>query len=84
MDFRGLLYHLREALPSYAIPIFLRFTECLDFTSTEKLKKRYLRDEGFDLHRVKDPIYVLLPGRAEYEPLSEEIFANIQNGKYKF
>lgn len=84
VDFRALHYHLREALPSYAIPFFLRFTECLDFTSTEKVKKRHLRDEGFDLHKVKDPIYVLLPGKAEYEPLSEEIFANIQNCKYKF
>ena len=84
VDFRALHYHLREALPSYAIPFFLRFTKCLDFTSTEKVKKRHLRDEGFDLHKVKDPIYVLLPGKAEYEPLSEEIFANIQNCKYKF
>lgn len=84
VDIKALMSCLRKALPSYAIPIFLRFTVRLDFTSTEKLIKRYLRDEGFDLHKVKDPIFVLLPGKAEYELLTEEKYAKIQKGEYTF
>lgn len=84
VDIKGLIYQLRKALPSSAIPFFLRFTKQLDFTSTEKVKKRHLKDEGFNIHKVKDPIYILLPGKAEYEPLTEEIYAKIQSDKYKF
>jgi acyl-CoA synthetase (AMP-forming)/AMP-acid ligase II len=84
IDFRDLVSFLKNELPSCAIPLFLRFKEHLDITSTAKVKKRHLRDEEFDLHRIKDPIYILLPDREEYEPLTEQIYAKIQEGKYKF
>lgn len=84
LDFRALADHLKENLPSYAVPLFLRFKHRLDFTATEKVRKKNLKEEGFDLDGIKDPIYVLLPGGSEYELLKRDIYKNIQNGEIRF
>jgi citronellyl-CoA synthetase len=74
----------RKNLPPYAIPIFLRFKSKLSTTATFKLKKVKLKEEGFDLEKVEDPLYIMLPHESEYRPLTKEIYENIQNGQYKF
>jgi hypothetical protein len=55
-----------------------------DTTGTHKIKKTVLRDEGFDIGRVADPIYVLLPESDRYVPLTAGIYGDIVEGKYKF
>ena len=71
-------------LPQYAVPIFLRFKSNLSTTATFKLKKGKLKQENIDLEKIDDPLYVMLPGKSEYVPLTNEIYENIQNGQYKF
>ncbi len=83
-DLRGLTEHLIQNLPPYGVPIFLRFKSILATTATFKLKKVKLKEEGFDLEKVEDPLYIMLPHKSEYVPLTEEIYENIQNGQYKF
>ena len=83
-DLRGLIEHLNQNLPSYGVPIFLRFKSKLATTSTFKLKKVKLKKEGFSIENINEPLYVMLPGKSEYIPLTKEIYENIQNGQYKF
>lgn len=84
IDFKSLAAHFKKTLPSYAVPSFLRFSEELDSTATEKVKKKDLIGEGFDLDKVNDMLYVLLPGKSEYELLTRDIYTEILRGKYRF
>ncbi|QTI67850.1 long-chain-acyl-CoA synthetase [Gordonia polyisoprenivorans] len=64
-DFDGkeVASHLYEALPSYAMPLFIRIVGQLEATSTFKNRKVELRDEGYE--KVgDDPLYVLA-GRSD-------------------
>jgi len=83
-DLIGLTEHLKQNLPPYGVPIFLRFKSKLATTSTFKLKKVKLKKEGFDLEKVEDPLYIMLPNESEYRQLTKEIYENMQNGQYKF
>ncbi|MFW9880160.1 MAG: hypothetical protein ACFFG0_44360 [Candidatus Thorarchaeota archaeon] len=75
---------LNENLPSYAIPIFVRFLSKLSITNTYKIPKSDMKKVGFNISKTEDPIYVLLPERSGYTLLTEEIHSNIINKKYRF
>ena len=83
-DFKGFADHFQQALPAYAVPKFLRLNTELACTSTHKIKKIDLRKEGFDPAVIPDAVYVLLPGESAYVPLTREIFADIQENRYRF
>ncbi|MBU2548951.1 MAG: AMP-binding protein, partial [Proteobacteria bacterium] len=84
VDLEALTSALHEALPAYAVPKFIRFKTEFDVTPTFKVKKSILRNEGFDLEKTADPIYALLPDRETYVPLTPELFAEIEGGKFRF
>jgi len=83
-DFDGLAAHFQRALPAYAVPKFMRLNTELACTPTHKIKKVDLKKEGFDPDIVADAIYVLLPGESTYTPVTVDIQAAIQAGKYRF
>ncbi|KAL1501188.1 hypothetical protein ABEB36_006565 [Hypothenemus hampei] len=76
---------LKAHLPSYAIPLFLRIMDSMPMTSTFKLKKRDLQNEGFDLDAVKNEhrIYFYDSKLAQYVPLSKEVYQAIIIGQIK-
>jgi citronellyl-CoA synthetase len=83
-DLDGLADHFQSALPSYAVPKFIRMRTELALTPTHKIKKVDLKKKSFDPDPAGDAIYVLLPGESVYEPLTKGIYTEIQDGKYKF
>lgn len=83
LDMKTLAKTLKRDLPSYAVPFFIRLKTHFDTTATFKIKKTNLKKEGFDPDKTADPLYVLLPGKDEYQPLTQEIYAEILSGKYK-
>jgi len=83
-DLKALADTVRQALPSYAVPKFVRFKEAFETTGTHKIKKKVLRDEGFDPNAVDDPLYVLLPEGDAYQPLSRELYQEMLSGKHRF
>ncbi len=83
-DLKALVETVRKALPAYAVPKFVRFKEAFETTGTHKIKKKVLRDEGFDPNVVDDPLYVLLPEGAAYQPLTGELYQEIATGKHRF
>ncbi len=83
-DFDGASSYFEAALPSYAVPRFMRLNTELACTPTHKIKKMNLKKEGFNPAVVVDAVYVLLPGTSTYAPLTTDIFAEIQDGKFRF
>lgn len=83
LDMKELALALKQHLPSYAVPFFVRLKTHFDTTATFKIKKTDLRKEGFDPDKTTDPLYVLLPGTESYQPLTKAIYAEIAAGKYK-
>ncbi len=83
-NLEGFLSLLKKSLPQYAIPKLIRFLCELSTTSTFKIKKTEMKQEGFDIRKTNDPIYILLPNSEEYVPLTEEIYEKIKIGEYRF
>jgi citronellyl-CoA synthetase len=83
-DLKRLYDYFQGALPSYAVPKFVRLNKDLEYTPTHKIKKVQLKKDAFDPGRINDALYVLLPGELEYQPLSREIYAELLKGKYRF
>ncbi len=83
-DFNRFLSFLKKQLPSYAVPLIIRIKKNLEVTATHKIKKGSLKEEGYDIEKISDPIYILLPRSSEYVQLTEEIYKGISEGKYAF
>jgi citronellyl-CoA synthetase len=71
-------------LPKYSIPIFVRVQNELELMGTLKLRKINLRKQGYDINKIKDPIYILLPGNSDYTLLTDKIYSDILNKNYRF
>jgi len=67
-----------KELPGYARPLFLRFLPSMEVTGTFKHQKVHLRNEGIDLTKVQDPIYVLHPASKRYERLEAATLQELQ------
>ena len=82
IDGRALMDGLREALPRYAVPLFLRLRDTHEVTATFKHRKVELKREAFDPAQVDDALWVLTP--AGYTPLSKEHLLAIESGQFRF
>ncbi|NLP56908.1 long-chain-acyl-CoA synthetase [Lutibacter sp. B1] len=80
-DFGALSSILIKELPSYAVPIFVRFCKKFETTATHKIKKFHLKNDGIN---TQDPIFVMLPKSNKYVPMTEKILEDITNGNYLF
>ncbi|CAH0726567.1 unnamed protein product, partial [Brenthis ino] len=80
-DARALAAALDVALPAYARPLFLRFADDIEITSTFKLKKLKYQKEGFDPDVIKDPLF--FRSGADFVPLTTQLFNDICNGRVK-
>jgi citronellyl-CoA synthetase len=83
-DFQALLTHLRQELPAYAVPLFLRLSTEMETTGTFKHKKAPLKEQAYDLERCSDPLYAWLPGSERYVPLTRELQVAIAAGNYRY
>jgi acyl-CoA synthetase (AMP-forming)/AMP-acid ligase II len=79
----ALATHVRERLPAYARPLFVRLRRALDTTGTFKLKKTDLQKEGFDPSATDDPVYFLHPERAEYVRVDADVHRRIHAGEFR-
>jgi len=75
---------LVKSLPAYAVPRFLRLKTGFETTPTFKIKKNLLREEGVDLEKTTDPLFVILPGDETYRPLTKQMVTEIKEGKFRF
>ncbi|MEE8556545.1 MAG: long-chain-acyl-CoA synthetase, partial [Myxococcota bacterium] len=70
---------VREHLPGYQRPYFVRLQRDMRITGTFKHQKVEYRREGYDPSRVPDPLYLL--DRDRYVPLDAETHQGIQTGR---
>jgi fatty-acyl-CoA synthase len=80
-DAAELRHHVAEGLPNFARPVFVRLLNELSTTSTLKLKKTDLQNQGYDPRRLTDPLYLLHPKHDVYVPLSPELYDDITAGR---
>jgi citronellyl-CoA synthetase len=82
LDLRGFAEHLRRHLPRYAVPRFLRLRAQLCTTSTFKHEKSALKAAGCDpAESGGDPLFLLAPGSAAWQPLDEDLKRRIEDGE---
>ncbi|GAU93368.1 hypothetical protein RvY_05321 [Ramazzottius varieornatus] len=85
VDLQRLNSDLKRSLPAYARPIFLRFISKVDETGTFKLIKHRLQTQGFNPRAAHpDKLFYLDPKIGEYQPLDEDVFANISSRAIPF
>lgn len=82
IDLDNLAAGIRGSLPPYARPVLLRIMSKLPMTETFKLKKRDLQQEGYDVTKINDAIY-LLQSDGMYKRLSVEKYEEIRSGRSK-
>lgn len=92
VDLTELARGVKEQLPSFARPLFVRLVKHLDLTGTFKLKKFNLQKEGFDLSEIRknssgkddddggDKLFFLHPKTGKYEALTNDLVNSIVNG----
>ena len=83
-DLPGLRDFLASRLPSYAMPVFLRFATSLAVTGTFKQRKIELVSEGFDPDRISDPLFAIDAVDRSYRPLDRALFQQISAGRIRF
>lgn len=74
--------HVKNHLPSYARPRFIRIQDALAVTGTFKQMKVKLAEDGFDPAAVSDPLFYLDDQRG-YVPMTPEIFSSIAEGRIR-
>ena len=82
-DLTGLATYLEKNLPFFARPIFLRFQQAIETTSTFKQRKIELQKEGFDPTAISDPLYVREAATGQYVTLTPALYRNICEGNAK-
>ncbi|KAH0953249.1 hypothetical protein HN011_000393 [Eciton burchellii] len=83
IDLHKLAIEIKEQLPAYARPQFIRILTKIDLTGTFKLKKKELQDEGYNAYKIQDKLYYL-DTKLGYQLLTPDIYDQIQQGKIKF
>ena len=77
IDLDNLANEIKENLPIYARPIFIRIATNVDITGTFKLRKVDLQREGYDIHKTSDQIY-LMQRDGSYKKMTADDYEMIQ------
>ena len=83
-DFKSFTKQIKLALPTYAVPIFIRFVDNFEKTATHKIKKAVLKKEGFCPNKQEDKVFILLPKADKYILLTSKLRQDIEEGLIQF
>lgn len=82
IDWAALAAHLKQELPAYAVPVFIRLRGKQEVTGTFKFRKVELKKEGY-ASVADEPVY-FLPARAgAYQPLDADARTQIDDGEMR-
>ncbi len=74
---------LKEKLPVFAVPVFIRHCTSIEITHTQKVKKSKLKKEGIDFNLIQDKVYAKLHPNKCYCELDEPTHKEIITGHHK-
>ena len=82
MDFdsKATYQHVKNFLPSYARPRFIRIQDALVVNGTFKQMKVKLSEEGFNPAIISDPLFFLEDSEG-YVPMTQEMYDSITEGR---
>ena len=83
-DWQALTHFLRDNLPSYSIPVFIRLRRDLEVTGTFKYRKVELKQEAYHLEKVTEDIVFLDSKNNCYQTLTLDIEQQINAGLLSF
>ena len=72
-----------ENLPPYAIPVFLRIKDELEFTGSHKLRKFNLRKQGYNIEIINEPVFFWNNSAKKYKAFNKIDYQNLLNNKLK-
>jgi acyl-CoA synthetase (AMP-forming)/AMP-acid ligase II len=70
IDWAALVSHLRNELPAYAVPVFVRLRPEQEVTGTMKYRKVDLKKQGYS-PEGDEPVYMLRSGADRYEAIDD-------------
>ena len=83
-DIDKLLGFLRDNLPAYAVPVFVRVTQAIEKTGTFKYRKVDIQKAGYALERPHEEVFAWLPKTDGYIRLTPELVSEIDSGQFNF
>lgn len=84
VDFEAFRAYLKEELPPFAIPLFIRLSSAAETTSTMKHLKSTLKTDGYDITKTSEALYFFMVDTKQYVQITPEIKEGIDTGKYRF
>ena len=83
-DLNRLFSYLRDNLPAYAVPVFVRITHAIEKTGTFKYRKVDIQKAVYSLGNDSEKVYGWLPSTNGYTLLTPELVSDIDVGKVRF
>jgi len=84
MDMQAFATYCRANLPSYSVPVFLRFLkEDINLTGTFKHQKVDYRNQGCDPAQISDELWWFNAATGAYEPYNQGVLDMIMTGQAK-
>ncbi len=80
LDLDGLAKHMRENLPAYAVPRFLRIGQKVDVTGTFKFQKSKLKNAAYSVAEVEDDLYLLARDADGAVPMTADLQGQVDKG----
>ena len=83
INLKDLYSHLKNSLPSYAMPLILRIKKEIEITGTFKHKKVDLVKEGYNPQDVSDPLFFIDDKNENYTNLDVSFYEKLINKDIK-
>ena len=81
LDLKAFAQFAQNALPNYAVPVFIRVDPEIDVTGTFKMLKGELRQQGFNIDRIEGPVFVMKSDEKTYSALDQAYLEKIGNAQ---
>ncbi|CAF0715294.1 unnamed protein product [Brachionus calyciflorus] len=84
IDLKKLDEHLKNDLPAYARPLFIRLTSSVEHTGSLKAVKKQLILDGYNVTAYNDKTFYYNTKEQAFKELTKELYDQIQLGLFKF
>lgn len=83
IDFPKLVKEMKTKLAPFAIPVFIRVVDQIEATGTFKLPKVKLQQQGYNINKLNDPIYIVDQKNNDCHRLTKELYDKLMGGELK-
>ncbi|MEE8396766.1 MAG: long-chain-acyl-CoA synthetase, partial [bacterium] len=84
LELPALYAYVKEHLPPYARPAFVRVLANMAVTATFKIVKPALQKQAYDPGKIREPLFFRDDAAGAYRPLEKNSLGEIRAGKIRF